>query len=72
VAVSKTKPSELIEALYEAGQRRFGENYIQELIEKANNSTLIEKVSKHLIRAGIYMVKFFSLFSSVQILNGIS
>lgn len=34
VAVSKTKPiAELMEA-YEAGQRIFGENYVQELIEK--------------------------------------
>jgi len=44
VAVSKTKPSELIEALYEAGQRHFGENYVQELVEKANDQSLIEKV----------------------------
>ncbi|MFY0481941.1 YggS family pyridoxal phosphate-dependent enzyme [Flavobacterium sp. PLA-1-15] len=34
VAVSKTKPvSDLLEA-YEAGQRIFGENYVQELVEK--------------------------------------
>lgn len=35
VAVSKTKPVEDILALYEAGQRDFGENYVQELLEKA-------------------------------------
>lgn len=34
VAVSKTKPVEDIEALYALGQRDFGENYVQELIEK--------------------------------------
>jgi pyridoxal phosphate enzyme (YggS family) len=34
VAVSKTKPVEDIQALYELGQRDFGENYVQELIEK--------------------------------------
>jgi pyridoxal phosphate enzyme (YggS family) len=34
VAVSKTKPVEDILALYELGQRDFGENYVQELIEK--------------------------------------
>ncbi|MEX6687159.1 YggS family pyridoxal phosphate-dependent enzyme [Danxiaibacter flavus] len=34
VAVSKTKPVEDITALYEAGQRDFGENYVQELLEK--------------------------------------
>ncbi len=29
VAVSKTKPKELIVEAYEAGQRHFGENYVQ-------------------------------------------
>jgi pyridoxal phosphate enzyme (YggS family) len=35
VAVSKTKPKEDILAAYEAGQRHFGENYVQELVEKS-------------------------------------
>jgi hypothetical protein len=34
VAVSKTKPVEDILALYNLGQRDFGENYVQELVEK--------------------------------------
>ena len=34
VAVSKTKPVEDILALYELGQRDFGENYVQELVGK--------------------------------------
>jgi PLP dependent protein len=34
VAVSKTKPAEDILALYELGQRDFGENYVQELVDK--------------------------------------
>lgn len=34
VAVSKTKPVEDIQALYDLGQRDFGENYVQELVEK--------------------------------------
>ena len=34
VAVSKTKPIEDIQLLYEAGQRDFGENYVQELCDK--------------------------------------
>lgn len=34
IAVSKTKPNELIAEAYEAGQRDFGENYVQELTEK--------------------------------------
>ena len=36
LAVSKRKPMEAILALYEAGQRDFGENYVQELREKAD------------------------------------
>jgi pyridoxal phosphate enzyme (YggS family) len=34
VAVSKTKPAEDIQALYDLGQRDFGENYVQELVNK--------------------------------------
>lgn len=34
VAVSKTKPVEDILTLYNLGQRDFGENYVQELVEK--------------------------------------
>ncbi|CAK0804882.1 unnamed protein product [Prorocentrum cordatum] len=35
VAVSKTKPVELLREAYDAGQRCFGENYVQELVDKA-------------------------------------
>lgn len=34
VAVSKTKPIEDIQVLYDLGQRDFGENYVQEIQEK--------------------------------------
>lgn len=34
VAVSKIKPVEDIQALYNLGQRDFGENYVQELVDK--------------------------------------
>ena len=34
VAVSKTKPVELLFEAYEAGQRDFGENKVQEAIDK--------------------------------------
>lgn len=37
VAVSKTKSLNEIRALYELGQRDFGENYVQELVEKQKN-----------------------------------
>lgn len=35
IAVSKTQPASAIEALYRLGHRDFGENYVQELVEKA-------------------------------------
>ena len=35
VAVSKTKPVEAIKTLYDVGHRHFGENYLQEISEKA-------------------------------------
>ena len=34
VAVSKTKPVEMLMEAYNAGFKRFGENYVQELVEK--------------------------------------
>ncbi len=36
IAVSKTKPDEDILELYQMGHRDFGENYVQELVEKYN------------------------------------
>lgn len=41
--MSKTKPVEAILEAYDAGQRHFGENYVQELSEKATNSVILEK-----------------------------
>lgn len=35
VAVSKTKPVSVLREVYDAGHRCFGENYVQEIIEKA-------------------------------------
>jgi pyridoxal phosphate enzyme (YggS family) len=34
IAVSKTKPAEAIEQVYQAGQHDFGENYLQEALDK--------------------------------------
>lgn len=34
IAVSKTKPVEDLQVLYDAGHRDFGENYVQELVQK--------------------------------------
>jgi pyridoxal phosphate enzyme (YggS family) len=47
VAVSKTRPIEDIKALYDLGQKDFGENYVQELVEKAEK--LPKDIRWHLI-----------------------
>ena len=47
VAVSKTKPNEDIQALYDLGQRDFGENYVQELTDK--QISLPEDIRWHFI-----------------------
>ena len=47
VAVSKTKPNEVLMEAYEAGQRIFGENRVQELIPKSE--TLPKDIEWHMI-----------------------
>ncbi|CAN5898086.1 YggS family pyridoxal phosphate-dependent enzyme [soil metagenome] len=47
IAVSKTKPVEDIMEAYQAGQRDFGENYVQELLEKYE--TLPKDIRWHFI-----------------------
>jgi len=43
VAVSKTKPVEAILDAYSAGQRHFGENYVNELIEKSTDERILSQ-----------------------------
>ena len=43
VAVSKTKPKEMLVEAYQAGQRDFGENYVQELVEKSQDQEMLTK-----------------------------
>ncbi|MGR7922570.1 YggS family pyridoxal phosphate-dependent enzyme [Zobellella denitrificans] len=50
LAVSKTKPVADIEAAYAAGQRQFGENYVQEAVDKITAlKTRCPEISWHLI-----------------------
>ena len=72
VAVSKTKPVEDIEEAYAAGQRLFGENMVQEMVEK------YEKLPKdiqwhqigHLQTNKVkYIAPFISLIESVDSLK---
>lgn len=63
VAVSKTKPITALRVAYQAGCRVFGENYVQEMIEKV--SQMPDDVSWHFIGA-LQSNKVKSLLQSVQ------
>lgn len=47
IAVSKTKPNDMLLDAYNAGQRHFGENYVQELVDK--ESQLPKDIHWHFI-----------------------
>jgi pyridoxal phosphate enzyme (YggS family) len=69
VAVSKTKPIEMIQEAYEAGQRVFGENKVQEMATKYEQ--LPKDISWHMIghlqRNKVkYMAHFVSLIHAVD------
>lgn len=49
VAVSKTQPAEAVREAYDAGQRLFGENYVQELAEKAAALSELPELTWHFI-----------------------
>ncbi|XOV79011.1 MAG: YggS family pyridoxal phosphate-dependent enzyme [Aestuariibacter sp.] len=49
LAVSKTKPISDILAAYQAGQREFGENYVQEGVEKIQQLTHLSGIQWHMI-----------------------
>lgn len=49
IAVSKTKSLDAIREAYEAGQRDFGENYVQELVGKAEALRDLHDVRWHMI-----------------------
>lgn len=73
VAVSKIKPVSDIVQAYDAGQKHFGENYVNELAEKAHDPKILEnckdikwhfighlqtnKINKLLDSPGLYMIE---------------
>ena len=64
VAVSKTKPASEIEEAYAAGQRVFGENKVQEMVEK--EAVLPRDIQWHLIgHVQTNKVKYIAPFVSV-------
>lgn len=69
IAVSKTKPAELILEAYNAGQKIFGENKVQELVPKSEQ--LPKDISWHLIghlqsNKVKYIAPFVSMIHSVD------
>jgi len=69
LAVSKTKPAEDLQQAYDAGQRLFGENTVQELVEK--QETLPKDIEWHLIghlqsNKVKYIAPFISMIQSVD------
>ncbi len=72
IAVSKTKPAESILEAYEAGHRLFGENMVQELVEK--HEKLPKDIEWHLIghlqtNKVKYIAPFINLIHSVDSLK---
>jgi len=72
VAVSKTKPAADVQEAYDAGQRIFGENQVQELVEKYEQ--LPKDIEWHLIghlqtNKVKYIAPFISLIESVDSLK---
>lgn len=49
VAVSKVHPASAVREAYEAGQRLFGENYVQELVDKAESLADLRDLRWHFI-----------------------
>ena len=49
LAVSKTKPSTLIREAYNAGQRQFGESYVQEAVNKISELSDLDDIEWHFI-----------------------
>jgi hypothetical protein len=68
VAVSKTKPVEDILALYELGQKDFGENYVQELLEK--QAKLPHDIRWHFI-GHLQSNKVKSIVSFIHLIHGV-
>ena len=71
VAVSKTKPSSMIKEAYQVGQRHFGENYMQEAIQKVQELKELRDIKWHFIghlqsNKASLAVKYFDMIQTVD------
>ncbi len=77
IAVSKTKPVSAIQALYDRGQRDFGENKIQEMVEKQKQLPndirwhLIGHLQKNKVKHIASFVYMIHAVDSLELLNTI-
>lgn len=77
VAVSKTKPIEDIEIAYKTGQRDFGENKVQELIDKEESLEkdirwhFIGSLQTNKVKYLVDKVHLIHSLSSIKLLNKI-
>lgn len=77
IAVSKLQPVQLIEFAYRAGQRDFGENYVQELNEKRKSLAHLSDIRWHLIgglqtnkvKSAIEGADYFHAMDSIKLMN---
>lgn len=68
IAVSKTKPVSLLEEAYDAGQRHFGENKVQEMAEK--HEVLPKDIAWHMIgHVQTNKIKYMAAF--VHLVHGV-
>ena len=68
VAVSKTKPEEMLLEAYSAGQRIFGENRVQEIVEKHEH--LPKDIQWHMI-GHLQSKKVKKIAAFVSLINAI-
>lgn len=74
LAVSKLQPSEKIRALYQEGQRHFGENYVQEALDKIESLADLAEIQWHFIghlqkNKAKYVAGKFALIHSIDSLE---
>ncbi|MBP5410549.1 MAG: YggS family pyridoxal phosphate-dependent enzyme [Lachnospiraceae bacterium] len=74
IAVSKTKPSEMIREAYAAGQTEFGENKVQEMCQKAEELSelsitwhLIGHLQKNKVRKAVAVAAMIHSVDSVEL-----
>jgi hypothetical protein len=79
VAVSKTKPIEAIEIAYSLGIKHFGENYIQEFLEKKKALSHLKEIKWHIIghcqtnkAKHLLEANFFHALDSIKLANKIA